>query len=130
MANEIRVTLSARLENGELKDRVDQKKMEIDQTYADAYVTTIAATTEVQSPDFTELSNSVAGVMFLQNLSTAHACLYGGIAQSTLVPIFSLGPTETQFVKFNNADFSSTDIGFRTAATTDTPDIKIKAYGA
>jgi len=129
MADEIKVTISASLENGELKDRVQQKRVQNDQATAEMFTTVMTEmSTLVVHVGFDDSDAiSAAGAMFLENLSTKYAVHYGLMSNSTLIDAFTLPPSNIHHLSWNIA-WGSTDIGFRANASTDAPSMKFKVY--
>ena len=131
MADEVRVTLGATLSNGELYSSIKTKKMTITQNYAEACSVHTRMSTTVNHPDFSAMQADDPSFLFLQNLSSKFTLYYGAMAQSTLIATFMLGPKETQFMRFNSGEpMYMTDIGFRSGASTDEPDLLIRCWAS
>jgi|GEM_PF-3887721 len=127
MANEITVTISGRLSNGELTDRVETKKMQIDQSRAAIYEETISATTNETTPSFTALAINAPGRAFIHNLSTANIVYCGpSDGAGSFVNFLQLDPTEMSSIRID-ATLASTDIVFQ-AEDTKTADVLFKVY--
>jgi len=112
MANEITVTVSGKLVNGELNDTFKTKKMQIDQTSQLKYDEIANASTLW---GYQELGAAITpGVAFVENLSTACQAQIGlSDGAGGFAPFLGLKPQESFVFRLNSTMAASTDLGFR-----------------
>ena len=129
MANEIKITLSGTLTNGELTDTVKSKRMTIDQSEAAVYVETIPFSTNETQPGFNTDAIASPGIAWVQNLSTANNVLFGPMDGAGNVTAFQILKPQEQFVFRMDATLTSTSIGFVADNEGSTGEVKFKLYG-
>ncbi len=121
MADEIKINLSAILENGQLKEQVKPSTINITQTTLGAHSPVVTVGTTSEALPFGDVATS--GIMFLENLeptTTGNSILIGPESTaSALIPYQTLRPKHVHIVQI------TTGVTVRIQASASTVKMKV-----
>lgn len=92
MANEINITLSARIENGAFKDRIDSTGLAFDQATLGGHRPVVSVGTSEE--DLTVGDVATLGWCYLRNLDATNYVTYGPKSSGSMVAMGRLEPGE------------------------------------